>query len=58
MTIITKPLSQQEKEKKDDFTEKSMEEVSLKGDGKTSSDVEAATVISPNKRYRAQEDKR
>lgn len=50
MTIITKPLSQQEKEKKDEFTEKSMEEVCLKGDGKTSRDVEAATVISPNKR--------
>lgn len=50
MTIITKPLSQQEKEKKDGLSEKSMEEVFLKGEGKTSSDVEAATVISPNKR--------
>jgi len=50
MTIITKPLTQQEKEKKNELSEKSMEEVFLKGDGKTSSDVEAATVISPNKR--------
>ena len=58
MTVITKPLSQQEKEKKDELSEKSQEEVCLKSDGKNSSDVEAATVISPNKRYHLQEGKR
>lgn len=40
MTVITKPLSQQEKEKKDEVNEKPMEEVSLSG-GEKSLDVEA-----------------
>ena len=49
MTVITKPLSQQEKEKKDEIDEKPMEEVSLSGEGKTLVDVESATVISPSR---------
>ena len=52
MTIITKPLSQQEKEKKDDTR---MEVISLKGGGKKL-DVEAPTegrvsVITGSARY-------
>jgi len=55
MTVITKPLSQQEKEKKNDASgkklgrEDSKEEVLLKC--KTNTDVESATVITPSKRY-------
>jgi hypothetical protein len=48
MTVITKPLSQQEKEKKDEIDEKPIEEVALSGEGKTLVDVESATVISPS----------
>ena len=55
MTVITKPLSQQEKEKKNDAIgkklgrEDSKEEVLLKC--KPNTDVESATVITPSKRY-------
>ena len=55
MTVITKPLSQQEKEKKNDASgkklgrEDSKEEVLLKCTPNT--DVESATVITPSKRY-------
>ena len=55
MTVITKPLSQQEKEKKNDASgkklgrEDSKEEVLLKC--KPTTDVESATVITPSKRY-------
>jgi len=55
MTVITKPLSQQEKEKKNDASgkklgrEDSKEEVLLKC--KTNTDVESATVITPSKRH-------
>jgi len=50
MTVITKPLSQQEKDKKDVTGEKTMEEVALKGERNTTEDVESAIVISPPKR--------
>ena len=55
MTVITKPLSQQEKEKKNDASgkklgrEDSKEEVLLKC--QTNTDVESAAVITPSKRY-------
>ena len=51
MTVITKPLSQQEKDKKDVTGEKTMEEVALKGERNTTEDVESAVVISPPKSY-------
>ena len=51
MTIITKPLSQQEKEKKNGFIEKPVDEVFIKSEGKNTSNVESATVISTNQRY-------
>ena len=55
MTVITKPLSQQEKEKKNDASgkklgrEDSKEEVLLKCTPNT--DVESAAVITSSKRY-------
>ena len=51
MTIITKPLSQQEKEKKNGFIEKPVDEVFIKSEGKNTSNVESATVIPTNPRY-------
>jgi len=50
MTIITKPLSQQEKEKKNGFIEKPVDELFIKGDGKPNADAEAAAVITPSSR--------
>ena len=50
MTVITKPLSQQEKEKKNGFIEKPVDESFIKGDGNT--DAEAAAVITQSPRYR------
>jgi len=52
MTIITKPLSQQEKEKKNGFIEKPVDEVFIK-EGKNTSNVESAAVIPPNPRTRS-----
>ena len=49
MTIITKPLSQQEKEKKNGFIEKPVDEVFIK-EGKNTSNVESSAVIPPNPR--------
>jgi len=46
MTIITKPLSQQEKEKKNGFIDKPVDEVFIK-EGKNTSNVESAAVIPP-----------
>ena len=51
MTVITKPLSQQEKEKKHEIDEKSMEEVSLSGEGKIVVVVEPENVTSSSARY-------
>ena len=51
MTIITKPLSQQEKEKKNGLIEKPVDEVFIKSEGKNTSNVESATVIPTNPRY-------
>jgi len=53
MTIITKPLSQQEKEKKNGFIEKPVDEVFIKSEGKNTSDVESATVIPTNPRTKS-----
>ena len=50
MTVITKSLSQQEKEKNEEVRGKPMEEVSLKDQGNPVDDVERATVISPSTR--------
>jgi len=53
MTIITKPLSQREKEKKNGFIDKPVDEVFIKAEGKNTSNVESATVIPSNPRTKS-----